>query len=72
MCVKMEEVSTEQGPAEILLLSARNGDINLVKDILGAVKNNRLTVDIDCKGNVQVVFFTLYLKLICSSTQINI
>nr|XP_024214050.1 oxysterol-binding protein-related protein 1-like [Halyomorpha halys] len=46
----MEEVSTEQGPSELLLQGSRNGDINLVKEIIEASKEGKLTVDVNCKG----------------------
>jgi hypothetical protein len=47
---KMNEDCTEIELQEILLYSSRHGDITMVQELLSARKDNKIILDISCKG----------------------
>lgn len=50
----MEDHLNEDELNELLLYSSRNGDINLVKELLTAASEGKISVDINSKGKLVV------------------
>ena len=57
----MSEDCTEMELQEILLYSARHGDITMVQELLQARQENKIILDISCKGKLQsyIILFGL-------------
>jgi len=51
---KMAASSTES----TLLYAARNGDFETVKSLVSALKENRLSLDLDCTGMSRVTIYS--------------
>lgn len=47
---KMNEDCTEMELQEILLYSSRHGDVTMVQELLSARQDNKIILDISCKG----------------------
>lgn len=58
-----ENSDPKQEVEDSLLYSARHGELKIVKALLEAHKEGKLTLDINCKGDK--CFYTLSLTLCC-------
>jgi hypothetical protein len=47
---KMNETCTEIELQEMLLYSSRHGDVTMVQELLSARQDNKIVLDISCKG----------------------
>jgi len=60
---KMNEDCTEVELQEILLYSSRHGDVTMVQELLSARQDNKIILDISCKGTY--FWRCFYSKFIC-------
>jgi hypothetical protein len=56
----MNEDNTEMELQEILLCSSRHGDETMVQELLSARQENKIILDISCKGTSPVKFINFH------------